>query len=101
MSSQVLVVRLTTVVLWSIILLTFQFADPLFFLHHANLDRIWWNWQAKSLSTRLTEISGPTTYQGSTQVTLAWNLVMGALGSTLPIKSVMDVRAYPMCYNYV
>jgi len=23
--------------------------DPLFFLHHANIDRIWWMWQSKSL----------------------------------------------------
>jgi tyrosinase len=21
--------------------------DPIFFLHHANIDRIWWNWQQR------------------------------------------------------
>ncbi|PVH93785.1 Di-copper centre-containing protein [Periconia macrospinosa] len=32
--------------------------DPLFYLHHAYLDRIWWQWQSKNLSSRLTEVTG-------------------------------------------
>lgn len=28
--------------------------DPMFFLHHANLDRLWWNWQLENLTSRLT-----------------------------------------------
>lgn len=32
--------------------------DPLFFLHHTNLDRLWWQWQQANLSSRLTEMSG-------------------------------------------
>lgn len=39
--------------------------DPLFFLHHANLDRLWWQWQKDNLTQRLTEMEGsnipPTT----------------------------------------
>ncbi|KIJ28356.1 hypothetical protein M422DRAFT_270357 [Sphaerobolus stellatus SS14] len=34
-------------------------ADPIFYMHHANLDRVWWSWQAKNLSARLADISGP------------------------------------------
>lgn len=30
--------------------------DPLFFLHHANLDRLWWDWQLVNLSSRLTGV---------------------------------------------
>jgi tyrosinase len=33
-------------------------ADPLFFMHHNNLDRLWWEWQLKDKS-RLTAIGGP------------------------------------------
>ncbi|KAJ0280285.1 hypothetical protein COL940_004403 [Colletotrichum noveboracense] len=33
--------------------------DPLFFLHHTNLDRLWWEWQSVNLTARLNEIGGP------------------------------------------
>lgn len=32
--------------------------DPLFFVHHAFLDKLWWDWQNENLTVRLTEISG-------------------------------------------
>ncbi|KAH7354493.1 hypothetical protein B0T11DRAFT_332315 [Plectosphaerella cucumerina] len=32
-------------------------ADPLFFMHHTNLDRLWWEWQSKNAS-RLTDMTG-------------------------------------------
>ncbi|KAF2712702.1 Di-copper centre-containing protein [Pleomassaria siparia CBS 279.74] len=32
--------------------------DPLFYLHHAYLDKVWWEWQSLDPGTRLTEISG-------------------------------------------
>lgn len=33
--------------------------DPVFFLHHAWLDKIWWQWQNKDLPARLEVIGGP------------------------------------------
>ena len=33
--------------------------DPLFYLHHTWLDKLWWNWQSRDLAHRLTDISGP------------------------------------------
>ncbi|KAI1169727.1 Di-copper centre-containing protein [Nemania sp. FL0916] len=35
--------------------------DPVFYLHHGYLDRVWYEWQSRNLSTRLTEISGGNT----------------------------------------
>ena len=35
--------------------------DPLFYLHHAYLDKLWADWQSKSPSTRLTDITGRNT----------------------------------------
>ncbi|KAK0732119.1 hypothetical protein B0H67DRAFT_631880 [Lasiosphaeris hirsuta] len=32
--------------------------DPLFFLHHAWLDKLWWQWQAQDPSSRFKEIGG-------------------------------------------
>lgn len=35
--------------------------DPIFWLHHTYLDKLWWEWQSKDLENRLTDISGPNT----------------------------------------
>src|SRR5437899_2739980 len=32
--------------------------DPIFYLHHAWLDRLWWLWQTQHPETRLTEVGG-------------------------------------------
>ncbi|KAK1826982.1 hypothetical protein QBC39DRAFT_267962 [Podospora conica] len=32
--------------------------DPVFFLHHGYVDKMWWDWQAKDKTVRLKEISG-------------------------------------------
>lgn len=35
--------------------------DPIFWLHHAYLDKLWWDWQSKDLEARIAVISGPNT----------------------------------------
>jgi tyrosinase len=35
--------------------------DPLFYLHHTWLDKLFWEWQARDLPARLADISGPNT----------------------------------------
>lgn len=37
--------------------------DPIFYLHHTYLDKLWWDWQSKDLAHRLTEIGGNNTRQ--------------------------------------
>lgn len=32
--------------------------DPLFYMHHTWIDRLWWKWQAQGLPARLEEIGG-------------------------------------------
>jgi len=32
--------------------------DPIFYLHHTWLDKLWWDWQARDLPARLRDISG-------------------------------------------
>lgn len=75
--------------------------DPLFYLHHANLDRIWWNWQ-QMLPSRLYEISGRSTPNPPYQnVTLDSDLEMGNLAPTVTIRNVMDIHGESNCYTYV
>ncbi|KAJ8117803.1 hypothetical protein ONZ43_g4119 [Nemania bipapillata] len=39
--------------------------DPVFYLHHGYLDRVWWDWQSRDLSTRLVEVAGNNTPSGN------------------------------------
>jgi len=41
--------------------------DPLFYLHHTWLDKLWWNWQAKDKTKRLTDISGTNVMPATSQ----------------------------------
>ncbi len=99
--------------------------DPIFFLHHTNLDRLWWNWQAQDLTNRLYDIAGqnvPTqTYidqQGLYNVTAAWTdydgddggnvttlnhtLSLVGLLPNVTVRDVMDISGSGiLCYEYV
>ena len=33
--------------------------DPLFFAHHGFVDKMWWDWQARDLPARLSDMNGP------------------------------------------
>jgi tyrosinase len=73
----------------------------MFYLHHANLDRIWWNWQ-QMLPSRLLEISGRSTPNPPYQnVTLDFMLEMGNQARNVPIRNVMDIHDDTNCYTYV
>ncbi|KAF8966549.1 hypothetical protein BDZ97DRAFT_1756424 [Flammula alnicola] len=80
-------------------------ADPVFFLHHANLDRVRWSWQKKDLSTRLKDISGsiilmdhPNLKGGN--VTLAFPLSLGVNAPNVTIADVMDIQGGTLCCDY-
>ncbi|KAF9036288.1 hypothetical protein BJ165DRAFT_1417209 [Panaeolus papilionaceus] len=79
--------------------------DPVFFLHHANLDRLWWSWQKKNLAQRLTDMSGPihimdyNNAEGG-NVTLAFPLSVGVNADDVVINDVMHIQRGELCYDY-
>jgi tyrosinase len=76
--------------------------DPLFFLHHGNLDRIFWEWQQKDLKTRLNHVGGPVEpfdYSGK-NVTLDFTINMGKLAGETTLKSLLDTQGEVLCYTY-
>ncbi|KAF9464005.1 hypothetical protein BDZ94DRAFT_1191837 [Collybia nuda] len=76
--------------------------DPVFYLHHANLDRIWWIWQKADAIRRVYEISGRSTVDPPYRnVTLDFRLKMGTLAELVPIRDVMDTSRAPLCYTYI
>ncbi|KAJ7698575.1 tyrosinase [Mycena rosella] len=76
--------------------------DPVFYLHHANLDRIWWIWQQMDLPERLFDVSGRSSVDPPfVNITLAFELKMLNLAPLVPIRDVMDPRSQPLCYTYI
>ncbi|KAH8895481.1 Di-copper centre-containing protein [Thozetella sp. PMI_491] len=82
--------------------------DPVFFLHHSNIDRLWASWQLNDWNTRKTDIGGPDTewaypfnYFGDIpyeNVTLSTPLSYSPLSSDIEISKTMDFTTY--CYTY-
>ncbi|PVH71340.1 Di-copper centre-containing protein [Cadophora sp. DSE1049] len=87
--------------------------DPLFYLHHTQLDRIWATWQAMDSPARLTDISGPITQSNGfpelqtrdgdpgNETTLAHVLNMYGIIPNQTIADVMDTTGGYLCYEYV
>lgn len=99
-------------------------AEPLFFLHHTNLDRLWWEWQQVDPDTRLTDIGAvtnvpPYSYLSSMELsypsasltdysgddgnitTLNHVLWMAGLAPNVTIADVMDLEGDTICATYV
>ncbi|RII05298.1 hypothetical protein CUC08_Gglean010391 [Alternaria sp. MG1] len=76
--------------------------EPLFYLHHANLDRIYWRWQQQDLETRLREVGGPIVaedYLGK-NVTLDFEVNIGKLAPSRKLEDLMHIQEGPFCYTY-
>ncbi|KAH8900366.1 Di-copper centre-containing protein [Thozetella sp. PMI_491] len=87
--------------------------DPLFFLHHANMDRLWNEWQRTDWTIRKTDIAGPDTmfaypfdFQGEVayqNITLDTELDFWELLEDVryvKISEVMDIYSAKFCYTY-
>ncbi|CAI7637454.1 unnamed protein product [Penicillium glandicola] len=76
--------------------------DPLFYLHHGNLDRIFWEWQQKDLPTRYHQVGGPVTpldYTG-VNVTLDFEVNIGDLAPNATLENLLDTEGGTLCYSY-
>ncbi|KAM0238277.1 hypothetical protein ACHAP5_008741 [Fusarium lateritium] len=71
--------------------------EPLFFLHHANVDRVWAKWQGRN-NTRLADYSGKT-FDGTADINDAMP-VMGLAENEPIVKDYMDTEAGALCYTY-
>ena len=79
--------------------------DPIFFMHHTNLDRVWWSWQMRDPQNRLKDISGPIyksdyTTSGGANVTLDFEMTMGVNANNITVADTMDIMGDTFCFNY-
>ncbi|KAJ6534938.1 tyrosinase, partial [Mycena capillaripes] len=75
--------------------------DPLFYLHHAFLDKLWWDWVGMDFSSRAEDMSGRSTVNPPyVEITLDFGLDMMMLAPTVRISDVVDIRSEAQCYIY-
>lgn len=79
--------------------------DPLFFVHHAQIDRLWALWQNKDLKHREYAISGTGTflnYPPSPKFKLGDKISLGRLSpeGPQPLCKFMSTQRGPLCYAY-
>ncbi|MCJ1467096.1 hypothetical protein MMC07_005718 [Pseudocyphellaria aurata] len=79
--------------------------DPIFYLHHAQIDRIWTKWQNKNLSERQYAFSGTGTmfnYPETPDFQLNDTMTLGKLSpeGPQPIRDFMNTLGGPFCYVY-
>ncbi|KAG8727093.1 hypothetical protein FRC11_013944 [Ceratobasidium sp. 423] len=74
--------------------------DPLFYLHHAQIDRVWALWQGRN-KTRLSDYAGNTIQNVTTNTALVSDMMtMLDLAENRTVESIMDTQANGLCYTY-
>lgn len=78
------------------------FIDPLFYMHHNMIDYVYWKWQQKDLETRNNQVGGPIIpydYSGEI-VTLDFEINLGAIAPSVPLRDTLDTQSGLFCYTY-
>ncbi|KAK8019105.1 Tyrosinase-like protein orsC [Apiospora arundinis] len=81
-------------------------ADPVFWLHHSNLDRAWWSWQTRH-PAHIYDISGPLVFfdyanEKAGNLTLdatVWN-GLGDYRKETTVEKLMHIRRGALCYTF-
>ncbi|OQD60729.1 hypothetical protein PENPOL_c021G06640 [Penicillium polonicum] len=74
--------------------------DPLFYVHHAQLDRLWWRWQQENSRVRLNEYEGKHMFNSTGNATIGDILLFGGFAENIPVSKVMDTQGGILCYRY-
>lgn len=75
--------------------------DPIFYLHHAQLDHLWWQWQQEDRAKRLTEYEGKHMHNSTANdANLDSLLLYGKFARDIPVSEVMDTEGGVLCYRY-
>jgi len=87
--------------------------DPLFFMHHSGIDRLWAIWQEEDLKNRLVDVTSPSArptfpgFRGAPPIpdlTLKTPIELGFAAPDRPVGDVMDIMNRDgkgfLCYRY-
>lgn len=85
--------------------------DPVFFLHHYYIDRLWWQWQTANPDSRMYDMSGSVfnetylevegiTAPAASTTTLDYVLNVADILDDVTIEDVMNAQNGLLCYEY-
>ncbi|KAF5643351.1 monophenol monooxygenase [Fusarium tjaetaba] len=74
--------------------------DPLFYIHHGFIDRLWWKWQSEDPASRLYQLGGPSIQGGTEETTLDYVMTTYGIRPNVTVKEVMDIQGGFLCYKY-
>ncbi|KAK8087751.1 hypothetical protein PG997_002712 [Apiospora hydei] len=75
---------------------------PLFFLHHGQIDHLWWQWQQRNAS-RLEDYTGVASHLNEAEareVSLDDIVPMNGLAKDITVREIMDTIHGELCYTY-
>jgi tyrosinase len=79
--------------------------DPIFYLHHAQIDRVWWIWQNQDLENRGDAVGDTITLDNeppSRNGTLDDLIDLGPnANGTITLRDAMSTTGGPFCYIYL
>jgi tyrosinase len=75
-----------------------EFLDPIFFLHHTQVDRLWWLWQQVSPSNRTNDYAG--NLPDGSAASLTDLMPMMGLASDRMVSAFMSTQTTDLCYKY-
>ncbi|KLU92244.1 hypothetical protein MAPG_11190 [Magnaporthiopsis poae ATCC 64411] len=74
--------------------------EPLFMLHHANVDRAWARWEGRN-ATRLADYAGFNDRSKARSASINDEMPVMQLSDVAPVVSdYMDIQGGPLCYTY-
>jgi len=75
--------------------------DPLFFLHHTQLDWLWWQWQRDGAQRgRWEEYNGPSRAHSDVPASLNDVLPMKGLAKDIRVRDILSTQSDLLCYEY-
>ncbi|RDI82366.1 hypothetical protein Vi05172_g7687 [Venturia inaequalis] len=78
--------------------------DPLFYLHHTYLDRLWWQWEQIDAAGRMFAMGGNTTVTeppgGFVEMTIDYEMNMFDIVPNVTIADVVNIQGGYLCYDY-
>ncbi|PWY74371.1 Di-copper centre-containing protein [Aspergillus heteromorphus CBS 117.55] len=74
--------------------------DPVFYLHHTQLDRLWWLWQERNPRERHFEYTGPASMGSDHMASVYDQLPMSGFVEPLRVTDIMNTESDFLCYRY-